>query len=294
VSVDTCTSQLLYEIQGPVYLNSDVAATLDNIWFEQLSRDRVALHGVKSGPPPPTTKVGITARASYQAEVHWFLVGLDIDAKARMIEAQIRKLLGPHANKFSKLEFTINGSAPPDPQDQNSATVDFRVFAQARNTEDLDPLKFLRPCIDPIMQAYPGATPHLDIRTALPKEIFEYFVTLLPQAAIRHQVHLASGQAIEIPPPSRTQVWPVRQTSSSQTEKPASLDSFGPTVRGPLGWVVHARSGDKGSDCNVGFWVRHSDEWHWLRCLLSVGKIQDLLGKEYSGDRIVRRHWALA
>ena len=28
--------------------------------------------------PPPTTKVGITALGGYQAEVHYFLCGLDI------------------------------------------------------------------------------------------------------------------------------------------------------------------------------------------------------------------------
>jgi hypothetical protein len=62
VSVDTCKSQLLYEIQGPWYFNSDVTAILDDIRFEQLSSNRVALSGVKFGPPPPITKIGITLR----------------------------------------------------------------------------------------------------------------------------------------------------------------------------------------------------------------------------------------
>jgi Acyclic terpene utilisation family protein AtuA len=67
VTVDTCTSQLLYEIQGPWYFNSDVTAVLNEISFEQLSSNRVALHGVCSLPPPPTTKVGLTARGGFQA-----------------------------------------------------------------------------------------------------------------------------------------------------------------------------------------------------------------------------------
>jgi hypothetical protein len=288
VSVDTCTSQLLYEIQGPVYLNSDVAAILDQISFEEIAPGRVALHGVQWGLPPPTTKVGVTARGGFQAEVHWFLVGLDIPAKARMAEEQFRKLLAPYSDKFSKLEFTINGSSPADPVDQNSATVDLRIFAQARNVDDLAPTKFLRPCIDPIMQSYPGATPHLDIRSGFPREFFEYYVTLLPQTQIRHQVHLASGEVVDIAPPSRTTVWPTQQPSQSITENPRPLDAFGPCVRGPLGWIVHARSGDKGSDCNVGFWVRMSDEWEWLRSVLNVETMTALLGKEFSGGQIVR------
>ena len=65
VSVNTCSSQLVYEIQGPWYFNSDVTAVLDGIWFEQLSTDRVAVRGVKALPPPPTTKVGITGKRRF-------------------------------------------------------------------------------------------------------------------------------------------------------------------------------------------------------------------------------------
>jgi hypothetical protein len=294
VSVDTCTSQLLYEIQGPWYYNSDVTAILDGLWFEQLSANRVALRGVKAGLPPPTTKVGITAKGGYQAEFHWFIVGLDIDTKARMIESQIRKEIGNHASQFAKFEFTKNGSAPDNPKNQNSATVDFRIFAQARKESDLAPDKFLRHCIDVIMEAYPGATPHLDIRQGFPKQVFEYYVTLLPQSDIRHAVHLPSGETLAIAPPPSTKVWPKRQPSQQQTQNPSVLSEFGPTERGPLGWVVHARSGDKGSDCNVGFWVRHRDEWDWLRSLLSVDTIKSLLADEYKGKEIVSLAQALS
>jgi hypothetical protein len=288
VSVDTCTSQLLYEIQGPWYYNSDVTAVLDELWFEQLSANRVALRGVKADLPPPTTKVGITAKGGYQAEVHWFLVGLDIDAKARMLESQIRKELGAHANRLTRLEFTKNGSSPNNPTNQNSATVDFRIFAQSRTEQDLSPQKFVRPCIDVIMEGYPGATPHLDIRQGFAKPVFEYYVTLLPQTDVQHAVHLPSGEELDIAPPSNTKVWTKQQPSQPVTQSPRNLTDFGPTERGPLGWVVHARSGDKGSDCNVGFWVRHRDEWDWLRSLLSVETIKTLLADEYKGKAIVR------
>ncbi|TKA65304.1 hypothetical protein B0A49_09438 [Cryomyces minteri] len=288
VSVQTCSSQLLYEIQGPWYFNSDVTAILDELWFEQLSTDRVALRGVKSDLPPPTTKIGITAKGGYQAEMHWFLCGLDIDAKARMMETQIRLLLRPHAHRFTKLAFTKNGSAPDDPTNQNAATVDFRVFAQAPKEEDLMPQRFLRPCIDPIMQGYPGATPHLDWRQALPKPVYEYYVTLLPQADVQHKVHLASGETFAIPPPPQTKTYPAQQPSQAVTRGPADEGKWGRTVTGPLGWIVHARSGDKGSNCNVGFWVRYREEWDWLRTLLSVEKVQELLADEYAGKKIDR------
>lgn len=41
VTVETCKSQLLYEIQGPLYYHSDTVAVLDGIKFEQAGVDRV-------------------------------------------------------------------------------------------------------------------------------------------------------------------------------------------------------------------------------------------------------------
>jgi hypothetical protein len=286
VTVDTCSSQLLYEIQGPWYFNSDVTAILTDIHFEQLGVNRVALRGVRSAPPPPTTKVGITARGGFQAEVSWFLVGLDIAAKARMLEAQIRHLLAPYSSNFSALKFSTLGSSPDDPRDQDSATVTFRVVAQARRAEDLAPSQFLRPITDNIMQGYPGATFHLDLRQGFPKPVYEYYVTLLPQEDIKHQAHLPwKNQVIDIAPPPTTRQFPTRQPSQAITHSPANPQAdFGPTIRGPLGWIVHARSGDKGPDANCGFWVRHADEYLWLRSLLSTPKVKELLGAAYTAN----------
>ncbi|RDW71833.1 hypothetical protein BP5796_07867 [Coleophoma crateriformis] len=285
VNTDTCKAQLLYEIQGPC----DVTAILDQISVEQIGTNRVRLHGVKGAPSPPTTKIGITARGGYQAEVHWFLVGLDIATKARMLELQVREalsLVGP-LTRFHVLKFTLNGTAAEDPTNQTSATVDFRVFAQARNVADIAPDKFLRPIIDLIMCSYPGATFHLDFRQGIPKPVQEYFVTLLPQDMLEHKVHLWDGRDLLMSPPQHTKSWPRQQPSVNEAEHLLRTD-WGETVTGPLGWLVHARSGDKGSNANVGFWVRHSDEYDWLRWLLSTDRMKALLAKEYNGKKIDR------
>ncbi|KUJ20437.1 DUF1446 domain-containing protein [Mollisia scopiformis] len=285
VSVDTCKAQLLYEIQGPWYFNSDVTAVIDQIAFEHLSLDRVKVSGIKALPPPPTTKVGITADGGFQAEVHWFLVGLDIKDKARMLESQIRHALGD-TSRFHVLKFTLNGTAAENPTDQNSATVDFRIFAQAKNANEVAPDNFLRPIIDLIMCSYPGATFHLDFRQGIPKPIQEYFVTLLPQANVQHVVHMHDGRDLKIEYPKRSKTFP--QNQPSQDISLVSSKDFGETIRGPLGWLVHARSGDKGSNANVGFWVRHQDEYDWMRILLSTEKMKALLADEYNGKNIVR------
>lgn len=58
VTEETIKCQLLYEIQGNVYLNSDVKAILDDVQIKEESKDRVRFSGIKGRPPPPTTKLG--------------------------------------------------------------------------------------------------------------------------------------------------------------------------------------------------------------------------------------------
>lgn len=66
------------------------------------------------------------------------------------------------------------------------------------------------------------------------------------------------------------------------------MSNWGQTQLAPLGSIVHARSGDKSSDCNVGFWARDQEEWDWLRSLLTVKEVQSLLDQEYNGGVVDR------
>jgi hypothetical protein len=172
VSPETCKEQLLYEIQGMYYLNSDVTAVIDKAMFESVGDNRVRLSGITGKPPPATTKMGLTAFGGYQAEVHWAMVGLDIDEKVRLLEAQLRDSYGKERlSKFSLWNLSVYGSVPENPCNQNSATVDVRLFAQAKDANDLSEANFLRPALDINMHTYPAATFHADLRTAVPKPV---------------------------------------------------------------------------------------------------------------------------
>lgn len=219
-----------------------------------------------------------TSSAAWQA--------LDIREKAAMVEAQIRAMLD--TKKYHTLKFRTNGACPENPTNQDSATVDFRIFAQSRDETALQVANFLRPCTDVIMQSYPGATFAVDTRQAVPKPYYEYFVTILPQSEIQHVCHFPSkGLRVDIPYPTDTLDFLYDQPSY-ETSQPRDLACFGPTIRAPLGHVVHARSGDKGSDANVGFFVRSVDEWDWLRTVLSTEKVRELLGDDDTGKPIHR------
>lgn len=169
VTTEACKEQLLYEIQGMYYLNCDVTAVIDQVKFTQVGKERVELSGVKGAPPPATTKVGVTAFGGYTAEIHWALIAFDIEEKVKMAEIQMRHRTGPERmKKFSQWTLTSYGSVPSDPQDYNSATVDMRLVAQAKNKEDLSWDNFSKPAIEVVMQSWPAATTTPDWRQSEP------------------------------------------------------------------------------------------------------------------------------
>ena len=86
VSIGTVTSQLLYEIGGPAYLGPDVTARFDTIELEQVGRDRVRIRGARGEPPPPTLKVAMNELGGYRNDIGVALTGLDIEAKAQLVE----------------------------------------------------------------------------------------------------------------------------------------------------------------------------------------------------------------
>lgn len=285
---------MLYEIQGPLYYGSDVTALLEGVKMTQIAPDRVLVTGVKGKPPPRTTKVGLTAFGGYQAEFHIYLCGLDLEHKAEWTEKQIRYSAGEAAKELSCFKFSLNGYCPDNPRNQDVATVDLRVFVQTKNRDlvsasTLDVPGFNRWCMDNGLQGCPGWTLGNDQRQSEGKVYYEYYVTLLPQAEVQHRVVLPwqSNTVVDISPCQNTVDYP-RDQPSYDTKDPVDLKEFGPTTRGPLGWVVGGRSGDKASDANVGFYVRHDDEWDWLRSLLSIDKVKYLLDEEYVGGKVER------
>ncbi|CAI6339483.1 unnamed protein product [Periconia digitata] len=293
VTVASCASQLLYEIQGPLYYNCDVTADLTGIKMVQIGEDLVRVTNVKGLPPPPTTKVGITAPAGFQCEWHFFMCGLDIEEKCRITEDQIRYAMGENINRFSTLKFHQNGSSPIDAYNQDVATVDFRCFAQTSDPEVVRPdipNGFNRWCLEVFLQSAPGLSLSNDLRQIVPKPYYEYWVTLLPQTELPLKVHFEwdNKKSLELPAPRVTKQYS-RQQESYDTASPADLCSFGETVRAPLGYIVAGRSGDKASDCNCGFFVRDDDEWDWLRSFMTIERVKQLLGpEEYKGKPIDR------
>lgn len=151
----TVTAQLLYELQGELYLNSDVVADLREVEITEpdIGSNRVHVSGVKGLPPPPTTKAMFAAPGGYQAEALFYINGLDVAVKAQMMKAQIEHIF--RDSNFSKFSAELYGSQTTNPSSQQEGTAMLRVFAQARNLEDISKEKFMTPIYALRMQAYP-------------------------------------------------------------------------------------------------------------------------------------------
>ncbi|KAJ0303835.1 hypothetical protein COL516b_006275 [Colletotrichum fioriniae] len=292
VTRHTVTAQLLYELQGHLYLNPDVVADLSNVRVEEqkdAEEDRVRVWGAKGLPPPPTTKVMFAAEGGYQAEATFYINGLDVDEKVTMMKNQLGYLFKD--SNFSRLSIEQYGTQAQNPSSQQAGTVQLRVFAQARRKEDIAAVNFKIPIYAVRMQSYPGYHMSLDFRTMDPKPFMEMFPALIPQSAIDHQVLLGSGKLVPVAPPQNTAVYKIERPSAD-TADPIDIVSLGPTEFAPLGSIVHARSGDKADNSNVGFFVRNEDEYPWLRTILTVSRLKQLLGDDWyknNPDRMVER-----
>ncbi len=130
---------------------------------------------------------------------------------------------------------------------------------------------------------------NLDFRTMEPKPFMELFPALIPVESIDNYAVLQCGRKISIPPPVSTISYSAPRPSYETSNTTPFVEKFGPVRRTPLGSVVHARSGDKGNNCNVGFFVAHHDEYRWLQSFLTVARLKELFADDWTRDYPVER-----
>ncbi|KIW73684.1 hypothetical protein PV04_01782 [Phialophora macrospora] len=279
-------AQFLYEIQGTKYINSDVCADIENVKIQNTGKkDRVRVSGAVGSPPPPTTKAIVVAIGGYQAEATFYMNGLDIDAKERFMRQQLEYAFR-NAN-FSELSIERHGSAAVNPPRQSLGTVGYRVLVKGRKAEDIGEEVFRKHVYALRMQFYAGYHMSLDFRTMAPKMFMELFPGIISYTSLQHRVVL-DGEEISIPHHGITEPAPGKRPSK-ETETPTPLETFGLTRFVPLGSVAHARSGDKGDNCNVGLFVRSAEEYAWLQSCLTVPRIIALMGEDFKEGTTVER-----
>jgi len=297
VTVDTVTAQLLYEVDGPGYLNPDVVARLDTVRLERSGVDRVRIAGVAGLPPPPTTKLAITGLGGWRNGATLVLTGLDLDDKAEVAEAAVRARLEGLPG-ITDLRFTRIGVAAGDPVEQMAGSCLLQVSVDG--DEAGAGRAFTAALIELALANYPGM-----YGMGAPgsgSALGAYWPTLIPQTVPWHTVVHPDGRRQPITPPPASNAWsatapapagtggPTLAPGGPATPAPAPAGrraDFGPTVDGPLGRLVHARSGDKGGNANVGLWVSDPAAWPWLAATMTTERFR-ALAPEAAGLRIDR------
>ncbi|RDA95715.1 hypothetical protein CP533_1125 [Ophiocordyceps camponoti-saundersi (nom. inval.)] len=292
VSVDTVKCQLLYELQGNIYLNSDVKADIQNIDITSQGKDRVHVSGVKGFPPPPTTKLAIFYRGGYQLEILLNATGYGTDHKWAIQEAQVRSKLREWGtlDKLDILEFQRVGTPQENPESQLQSTTYMRIYAQGKDAKIVGSVTMA--WIFTFMTHFAGMNGYLEHLKATPTPIVGYFPALVSQTKIQEAVTILNANSptpvrIEVGPPKVTQELAARE--NYETANPQSLDSFGPKTMRPIGDVVLARSGDKGGNINLGLFVHTANQYDWLRSFMTRDKLKAMMGKDWSDDYYIER-----
>ncbi|KAM4065840.1 acyclic terpene utilization family protein [Hirsutella rhossiliensis] len=293
VTADTVKCQLLYELQGNIYLNSDVKADLTGVKVVYQAQNRVHVSGVKGHPPPPTTKLAVFYRGGYQLEILINATGYGTDHKWDVQEAQIRNKLKEWGtlDDIDVLEFQRVGVSEENPDSQLASTTYMRVFAQARDRHAVTTVTGAwNFCF---MAHFPGMNCSFDYRTIFPRPFLGYFPAVISQGELDEAVTILDSQSagpqrrFTVGPPKITE--PVADRDNYETANPSSLDSFGPRTMRPLGDVVLGRSGDKAGNVNIGLFVESAEQYDWLRSFLTREKVKELMRKDWRDWYFIER-----
>jgi len=229
--------------------------------------DRVRIHDVTGEPPPPTLKVCLNHVGGFRNDVSFVLVGLDIEAKAKLVRQQMEAAL---PKLPAEMVWNLLRTDREDADEEARASALLRVVAKDRDPSAVG-RAFSGVAVELALSSYPGFT-----LTAPPGEGSPYGVysaAFVQAGAVPHVAVLGDGTRIAIPPSEQT--LPLAPVPAPAL--PPSPRAPGEVVRGPLGRIMGARSGDKGGTANIGVWARSEEGFRWLVHTLDVAKLQALL-----------------
>ncbi|MGI9155162.1 MAG: acyclic terpene utilization AtuA family protein [Marmoricola sp.] len=313
VSVDTVTAQLMYEVQGPQYLNADVTVDLTSITLAPEGDDRVLVSGVRGSVPPEQLKVSVNELGGYRNQMEFVLVGLDVEEKAAWVRAQLEA--GLAANRPATVDWTLGRFPDLDPDTEEAGSCLLRVSVKDPSA-DVVGRSFSAAAVELALASYPGFSITAPPGAGSPYGV--YRPAYVDRSEVEQVVVLGSGERVVVadpfaaggdslgasgardtvggghPLPRSSVARHARATASADDAPGASaggqrLPTEAATRRVPLGTFVQARSGDKGGDANVGLWVGQGDrreervDWlldtvtpDWVRALLPETKDLDV------------------
>ena len=280
ISVGTVTSQLLYEISTPAYLNPDVIAHFDTLKIEQAGTDRVYVSQCRGSSPTPTHKVCINMMGGYRNGCEAILTGLDIEKKAEIFtEALFDSLGGQEA--FDDVEIQLIRSDKPDPATNEEAYASLRINVTSKDQQKVGRL-FSAKVVELSLANIPGNIGRGEVGGS-GESLIVYWPALIDSKHVVEKVHL-DGRSTDVLPTSQ-----MGFEDKYYQQVPVSIAPApsGNLKRVPLGELFGTRSGDKGGCANCGVWARSDEAYSFLYEYLTVEQIKLLLPDmaDYQIDR---------
>ena len=269
VSIGTVTSQLLYEIQSERYFNPDVVSRFDTIQLEELEPDRVKISGTRGEPAPKQLKVAMNYQGGFRNQISIGLTGLDIEAKAELIERQFWNACPYEPEDYESVVRKYLPTHKVNPDTNEEAVAVYKIIVK-----DPDERKVGRAfsnagteiglCSIPGMFGTGGGPG--------PGQPFGvYWPALIDSELVPMEVVVDGKLSVVDNTPYST-------SEAIAASAPELLDVVsGPTQLAPLGALFGTRSGDKGPNANLGIFARTPEAFAWLSSYLSIDKLKELM-----------------
>ena len=207
----------------------------------------------------------------YRNDIAVALTGLDIEAKAEVVEAAFWRACPCGPSDFASVTSRVLRTEHPDPDSNEAATAQWRV-----TVKDPDERKvgraFSNAFIETALASIPGFY-GLSGGPSAGSPFGVYRPATVPAELVPAYVHVGD---VTVQVDSTAPANAGSEPGAGEPFPPAARAAL-PTERAPLGRVVGARSGDKGGNANLGVFARSAAAFDWLAAELTVERLRALL-----------------
>ena len=279
VDARSVTEQLLYEISDPArYLLPDVVCDWSRVVVEDQGSNRVRVSGASGLAPPPTLKACAQVADGWRAQFLLLIAGRDAPVKALrvghdLLERGKRMLSSTGSRGFRATKVEVLGAEATYGENARADTREVVLHIAVHHDSRTAVEQFVRE-VPSIGLAGPPGVSGGGAGLPRPSPLIRLECFAVDRSLVEAEVSV-DGVPVEFddvdpqlcrePPPAERHELPVEPDR-------------GPLVDLPLVAVAHGRSGDKGSDVNIGIRARHPDFWP----LLSIGLTSALVGTHLS------------
>jgi hypothetical protein len=198
------------------------------------------------------------------------LTGLDVEAKAKLVEEAFWKACPYQPRDFASVKTRLIRTDKPDPATNEEAVAILKISAK-----DPDEKKVGRAFSNAVIELALASIPGFFGVGGGPgpgRPFGVYEPACVPAQAVPQEVVVLGGETRQV-----SSVIPRAPASVAPPREPAAPAPTGPTTRAPLGRIFGTRSGDKGGNANLGVFARTDAAWAWLDGFLTVERLRELL-----------------